>query len=80
MIGTAPSGSMNLADVYGQPSHQIAAPALLSSFGPNQSAVAAGVNVFGNTAQGSAPAWALILILAVLVGMRVAFEFSTKGR
>ena len=79
MLGTSPSGSLNLSDVYGQSSNALAMPALQTTMGPGQGSIAAGVNIFGAQGSGSAPAFALILLVAVLVGMRVAFEFGTKG-
>ena len=78
MLSSGPAGSLNLADVYGQASNAMAMPSIQTSMGPGQSAIAAGVNIFGAQGSGQAPAFALILLIAVLVGMRVAFEFGTK--
>lgn len=79
MMNWPATGTLNGADVYGQQAASGGRPDILAAIGPNQSATAnASVNLFGSGANLSAPAWAFILLVLALLGVRIAFEFSSK--
>lgn len=74
------AGTLNWADVYGEPASSIQMASPISAAGPNQSFVAPAFSTPGTySAPGSAPTISLMALVAGLVALRVAIELSDRA-
>lgn len=74
------AGSLNWADVYGEPASTVQMASPISAAGPNQSFVAPAFSNPGTMgASGNAPTLSLFALVAGLVALRVAIELSDRA-
>lgn len=74
------AGTLNWADVYGQPASTVQVASPISAAGPNQSFVAPAFSSPGTGASvGNAPTFSLMGLVLALVLLRVAIEMSDRA-
>lgn len=74
------AGTLNWADVYGQPASAIQVPSPISAAGPNQSFVAPAFSSPGTVQNvGNAPTISLMGLVFALVLLRIAIEMSDRA-